>query len=75
MRIQYVTLDTPVGPVAVAWKGGAIVAVQMEETKDRMGWGNRYRTTSPEKRLRQMAKDGDEPSILREIEKVLPAAT
>jgi methylated-DNA-[protein]-cysteine S-methyltransferase len=52
MKIRYATLDTPVGPVAVAWKSDTIVAIHMEETKDRMGWGNRYRAVSPEKRMR-----------------------
>jgi methylated-DNA-[protein]-cysteine S-methyltransferase len=44
-------MDTPVGPVVVAWKGEAIVAIQMKETKNRMGWSKRDKATSPEKRL------------------------
>jgi methylated-DNA-[protein]-cysteine S-methyltransferase len=57
MRIRYVTLDSPVGPLAVAWRGGTILAVHMEETQDRRGWSHRYRTTSPEKRMRQALED------------------
>ena len=51
MRIRYTPMDTPVGPVVVAWKGEAIVAIQMKETKNRMGWSKRDKATSPEKRL------------------------
>ena len=57
MKVRYATMKSPVGPVAVAWKGSSIVAIQMEETKDRMGWGHEYRATSPEKRLRHTLED------------------
>jgi methylated-DNA-[protein]-cysteine S-methyltransferase len=51
MKIRWATMDTPVGPVAVAWNGTTIVAIHMEETEDRKGWADEYRDVRPEERL------------------------
>jgi len=51
VKIRYATMETPVGPVAVAWQGETIVGIHMEETRDRRGWRERYERTSPETRL------------------------
>lgn len=53
MTIRYTTMDTPVGPVAVAWRREAIVAIHMEEARDRTGWRSRPRRIDPEKRMRE----------------------
>ena len=35
MRIRYATMTTPVGPVAIAWKGEEVVSAHMQEAVDR----------------------------------------
>ena len=51
MKIRWASMDTPVGPVAVAWNDATIVAIHMEETEDRKGWTDAYRDIRPEERL------------------------
>jgi methylated-DNA-[protein]-cysteine S-methyltransferase len=51
VKIHWTTMETPVGPVAVAWSGATVVAIHMEETEDRKGWNGAYLRTRPQDRL------------------------
>jgi methylated-DNA-[protein]-cysteine S-methyltransferase len=53
MRVRYATLKSPVGPVAVAWKGDTVVALHMQEAKRRQDWDTEYAPTRPLERLRR----------------------
>jgi len=53
MKILYALLDSPVGPVAAAWTGSTIVAVHMQEAKDRHAWDSAYVDVDPLRRLRE----------------------
>jgi methylated-DNA-[protein]-cysteine S-methyltransferase len=53
MRIGYAALRTPVGPVAVAWSDGAVVAVQMQEATVRRSFETGYAETTPLARLKE----------------------
>jgi methylated-DNA-[protein]-cysteine S-methyltransferase len=52
MKISYTEVSSPVGPVALAWKGAAVVALDMEEAQDRRGWKTRYVAGGPMRRMR-----------------------
>jgi methylated-DNA-[protein]-cysteine S-methyltransferase len=53
MEIRIATMDSPVGPLAVAWRGESVLAVHMEEAKDRRGWDETYAEVRPLERLNE----------------------
>ncbi|MGQ0722079.1 MAG: methylated-DNA--[protein]-cysteine S-methyltransferase [Candidatus Eiseniibacteriota bacterium] len=53
MEIRIATMDSPVGPLALAWRGESVVAVHMEEAKDRRAWETKYVAIRPLARLEQ----------------------
>jgi methylated-DNA-[protein]-cysteine S-methyltransferase len=53
MEIRIATMDTPVGPIALAWRGESVVAVHMEEAQDRRAWETKYASIRPLARLGQ----------------------
>jgi methylated-DNA-[protein]-cysteine S-methyltransferase len=53
MKIRIATMDSPVGPLALAWRDDVVLAVHMEEAKDRRGWETKYAAIRPLERLEQ----------------------
>jgi methylated-DNA-[protein]-cysteine S-methyltransferase len=53
MTIRYATLRSPVGPVAVAWRNGTVVAIHMQEATVRRSFETGYADVTPLERLRE----------------------
>ena len=51
MKLLYATISSPVGPIAVAWRGDAVVSLNMEEAEKRQKWDTGYAPGGPVVRL------------------------
>ena len=51
MKISFAQLESPVGPIAVAWRGRTVVALDMEEASERRSWETGYRAMGPMDRM------------------------
>lgn len=66
MKIRYATLKSPVGPVAIAWRGDTVVALHMQEAERRQDWDTAYARVRPLDRLRRdlRRRFGTEPEAV-----------
>jgi methylated-DNA-[protein]-cysteine S-methyltransferase len=53
MNVDLGILESPVGPIAVAWSGPTVLAAFMQEATRRSGWDPGYAAVAPEARLRE----------------------
>jgi O-6-methylguanine DNA methyltransferase len=74
MKIRYTTMTSPVGPIALAWIGETVVAVNMDEAVQRTEWGSAYSEDGPLARMEaylarrfgavELVRDDDAPPAL-----------